>query len=97
MYPDPSIPAIVSEELWDRANALYKQRSAQMMVHQSAAGFHNRYPYSGKIFCEEHGASFHRQVLKLSLIHILWPALSKSTEKRFIISGCGQRGTIPCA
>ena len=66
MYPDPSIPAIVSEELWDRANALYKQRSAQMMSHQSAAEFHNRYPYSGKIICEEHGTSFHRQVLKSS-------------------------------
>ena len=66
MYPDPSIPAIVSEELWDRANALYKRRSAQMMSHQSAAGFHNRYPYSGKIVCEEHGTSFHRQVLKSS-------------------------------
>lgn len=66
MYPDPSIPAIVSEELWDRANALYKQRSAQMMSHQSAAEFHNRYPYSGKIICEEHGTSFHRQVLKNS-------------------------------
>ena len=26
MYPDPTIPAIVSEELWDRANALYKER-----------------------------------------------------------------------
>ena len=64
MYPDPSIPAIVSEELWDRANALYKRRSAQMMAHQSAAEFHNRYPYSGKIVCEEHGTSFHRQVLK---------------------------------
>ena len=64
MYPDPSIPAIVSEELWDRANALYKRRSAQMMSHQSAAEFHNRYPYSGKIICEEHGTSFHRQVLK---------------------------------
>ena len=64
MYPDPSIPAIVSEELWDRANALYKRRSQQMMSHQSAAEFHNRYPYSGKIICEEHGASFHRQVLK---------------------------------
>ena len=64
MYPDPSIPAIVSEELWDRANALYKRRSQQMMAHQSAAEFHNRYPYSGKIICEEHGASFHRQVLK---------------------------------
>ena len=64
MYPDPSIPAIVSEELWDRANALYKRRSEQMMSNQSAAEFHNRYPYSGKIICEEHGTSFHRQVLK---------------------------------
>ena len=64
MYPDPSIPAIVSEELWDRANAMYKRRSQQMMSHQSAAEFHNRYPYSGKIICEEHKTSFHRQVLK---------------------------------
>ena len=64
MYPDPSIPAIVSEELWDRANALYKQRSRQTMEHKCAADFHNRYPYSGKIICEEHSTSFHRQVLK---------------------------------
>ncbi|MCI8817903.1 MAG: recombinase family protein [Oscillibacter sp.] len=64
MYPDPSIPAIVSEELWNRANALYKRRSRQMMSRQSGAEFHNRYPYSGKIVCEEHGTSFHRQVLK---------------------------------
>lgn len=66
MYPDPSIPAIVSEELWDRANALYKRRSQQMMSHQSGAEFHNRYAYSGKIVCEEHGTSFHRQVLRSS-------------------------------
>ncbi len=63
-YPDPSVPAIVSEELWDRANALYKRRSQQMMAHQSGAEFHNRYPYSGKIVCEEHGTRFHRQVIK---------------------------------
>ncbi len=66
MYPDPAIPAIVSEELWNRANALYRRRSKQMMAHQSGAEFHNRYPYSGKILCEEHDASFHRQVLKSS-------------------------------
>ncbi len=66
MYPDPSIPAIVSEELWDRANVLYKCRSQQMMSHQNAAQFHNRYPYSGKVLCEEHSASFHRQVIKSS-------------------------------
>ena len=64
MYPDPSIPAIVPEALWDRANALYKRRSKQMMAHQSGAQFHNRYPYSGKIICEEHGARFHRRALK---------------------------------
>jgi site-specific DNA recombinase len=64
MYPDPSIPAIVPEELWDRANALYKTRSEQMVRHQSAAEFHNRYAYSGKLICEEHGTSFHRQALK---------------------------------
>ncbi len=64
MYPDPSVPAIVSEELWDRANALYKQRSRQMKSHQSGAQFHDRYPYSGKIVCEAHGTRFHRQAIK---------------------------------
>ena len=63
MYRDPSIPAIVSEELWDRANALYKERRKEMMTHSSGASYHNRYPYSTKIICEEHGTTFHRQVL----------------------------------
>ena len=63
MYPDPSIPAIVSEELWDRANALYKERRKEMMSNSSGASYHNRYPYSTKIICEEHGTTFHRQVL----------------------------------
>ena len=54
-YPDPSIPAIVSEELWNRANALYKRRREEMKSHSSGLSFHNRYPYSAKIYCEEHG------------------------------------------
>ena len=64
MYPDSTIPAIVSEELWDRANEQYKERSRQMKEHASGATYHNRYPYSGKIYCEEHGTTFHRQVLE---------------------------------
>jgi len=63
MYPDPTIPAIVSEELWDRANSLYKERRNEMMSHSSGFTYHNRYPYSTKIICEEHGTTFHRQVL----------------------------------
>ena len=64
MYPDPTIPAIVTEELWDRANALYKERSKQMKSHANGASYHNRYPYSAKIYCEEHGTTYHRQVLE---------------------------------
>lgn len=64
MYPDPAIPAIVPEELWNRANALYKRRREEMMEHTSGESFQNRYPYSTKIICEEHGATFHRQVLE---------------------------------
>lgn len=63
-YPDPSIPAIVSEELWNRANALYKRRREEMKSHSSGLSFHNRYPYSAKIYCEEHGTTFHRQVIQ---------------------------------
>ena len=61
-YPDPSIPAIVSEELWDRANTLYKSRRREMMEHAPGVSYNNRYPYSCKIFCEEHGTTFHRRV-----------------------------------
>lgn len=61
-HPDPNIPALVSEELWERAYALYRMRSAQRK--QNAASFQNRYAYSGKIVCEDHGANYHRQVLK---------------------------------
>ena len=32
------------------------------MSHSSGTTYHNRYPYSTKILCEEHGTTFHRQV-----------------------------------
>ena len=62
MYPDPNIPAIVSEELWDKANAIFKERSARTKAY--GIGHQSRYPYSGKIICGEHGTSFHRQAFK---------------------------------
>ena len=62
VYKDENIPAIVSEEIWDKANALLKSRGKTLR--ESGAEFHNSYPYSGKLICAEHGASFHRQVLK---------------------------------
>ena len=35
-----------------------------MISRSSGVSYHNRYPYSTKIICEEHGTTFHRQVLQ---------------------------------
>ena len=59
LYPDPTVPAIVPEELWDRANAIYKKRSARAKT--PGTGYQSRYPYSGKIICGRDGAAFQRQ------------------------------------
>ncbi len=59
MYPDPNIPAIVSEELWDHANAILRSRGQKARAHAPAA--QNRYPYSGKIFCQTHEMPCHRR------------------------------------
>ncbi len=61
MYRDPEIPAIVSKALWDRANAIFRARSARSRAHGQGGGV--KYPYSGKIFCGLHWDSFHRQCL----------------------------------
>ena len=87
MYPDPDIPAIVSEELWDRANALYKERRNEMMTHSSGASYHNRYPYSTKIICEEHGTTFHRQVL----------TSAKGSKEAWLCKVYRQQGKAACS
>jgi len=58
--PDENVPALVSEELWERANALLSQRGRAVRENAQACGV--RYPYSGKILCKEHKTAFHRQV-----------------------------------
>ena len=87
MHPDPDIPAIVSEELWDRANALYKERRKEMMSKSSGASYHNRYPYSTKIICEEHGTTFHRQVL----------TSAKGDKEVWLCKVYRQQGKVACS
>jgi len=59
-HPDDNVPALVSEDLWEQANALLIKRAEAIKGCEQACG--TRYPYSGKIICREHGAAFHRQV-----------------------------------
>ena len=60
-YPDPAIPAIVPEALWDRVNALYARRAGASGLLGRAPG---RYPYSGKVFCQAHAACCHRKLVR---------------------------------
>jgi len=59
---DENIPAIVSEDVWDKANRLYKARSTNAKANGQAC--QARYVFSGKIFCGEHGTSYHRHTYK---------------------------------
>lgn len=55
IYRDENIPAIVSEELWERANAILKERSSNLTGKKA-----HKYPYSGLIICSEHLAAYNR-------------------------------------
>ncbi len=62
---EETVPPIVSETLWESANALYqkKRERAKETVKTSTS---SRYAYSGKIFCALHGEAFHRTVYRYS-------------------------------
>ena len=64
MYKDhDTVPPIVDEQIWDRANAILRQRS-EKMASENKAGYANRYSYSAKIICMEHKTPYHRTEFK---------------------------------
>ena len=62
IYKDEiSVPPIVSEELWNRANVKLKQRQDSFTNRAiNKKVFQNRYTYSGKIYCGCHNLTYHR-------------------------------------
>ena len=55
------IPAIVSEELWDKANKLLKIKKVNYLKNvEEPRVFSKRYPYSGNIYCEHHNSKYKR-------------------------------------
>ncbi len=55
------VPQIVSEELWNRANAIFEKRSkAFNEINVDKSIFLNRFGFSGKLFCKEHNTHFIR-------------------------------------
>lgn len=61
IYKDDRIPAIVSEELWDKANLLHEKRKKLPSRHILNAEEHiKKYKYSCKLYCKDCGAVFIR-------------------------------------
>lgn len=61
IYKDDQIPAIVSEELWDKANLLHEKRKKLPSRHILNAEDHlKKFKYSCKLYCKDCGAIFIR-------------------------------------
>lgn len=56
---DGSIPAIISEELWDQANKILKSRTKGYESNNYWSGG-LKYAFSSKIYCKEHNTNFQR-------------------------------------
>lgn len=66
MYKDKSgaiVPAIVSEEIWDKANYILEKRSKKQSA-ENGALYASRYAYSGKVICMEHRLPYYRSSYK---------------------------------
>lgn len=60
-YKDTSIPAIVSEDLWNRANDIYQQRKKQKANHILNSQKHlDTYKYTSKLYCKHCNCHFVR-------------------------------------
>ena len=64
VYKDhEKVPPIVSAELWDKANRKLKERSEKRSSSDKTS-YQNKYLYSGKIVCGEHGTCYHHTIYK---------------------------------
>ena len=64
MYEDnEKVPPIVSPELWEKANRKLQMRS-EKMTSEDKTSYQNKYIYSGKILCGEHGSSYYHTIYK---------------------------------
>ncbi len=60
---EEKVPPIVSEEIWKKANFILKARSARQSA-EDKTSYQNKYAYSGKIICMEHGVHYYRSLYR---------------------------------
>ena len=73
IYKDESIPSIVSEELWNRANEVLNSRSILMKESNgNAKKSERKYCYTAKIFCSNHNVSYRRMASRRNQAKPRW-------------------------
>jgi len=58
IYKDQNIPAIISEEVWDRANEIYNSKRNSQIIRTSKRNNYSKNTYTGKLTCKEHNCNF---------------------------------------
>ena len=79
------VPAIVSEELWDKANAVLKRRSEDVKARQGICNHANL--FTGKLFCAACGEPYYRRESRNR---------QGNGNSRWICSGKIKNGTDSC-
>ncbi len=73
IYKDENIPALVSEELWEKANNILKLRSDSFKDKNKTNIVNvSKYAYSGKLYCREHNTTFQRSTGYRSSKRAVW-------------------------
>ncbi len=88
MFKDESgliVPAIVSEELWDKANAVLRRRSEDVKNRQGVCNHANL--LTGKMYCAECGAAYYRRESK---------SRTGVVNSKWVCSGKINRGAESC-
>ena len=79
------VPAIVSEELWDKANAVLRRRSEDVKNRQGVCNHANL--LTGKMYCAECGAAYYRRESK---------SRTGVANSKWVCSGKINRGAESC-
>ena len=78
---DDRIPAIVSEELWDKANALHERRKKLPSRHVLNSEEHiKKYKYSAKLYCKDCNSIFIRNGGSNRSLNPTWACKTYKTE-----------------
>ncbi|MBR2924124.1 MAG: recombinase family protein [Clostridia bacterium] len=86
MFPDENIPALVSEEVWRKANEILAKRSSDVKNHRGQYNHANL--LSCKMYCTHCDALYHRQ--SSTAYH------SKNPNSSWVCSGKKKKGTHTC-